>query len=195
MRSAKRGTEILLYCCRMGKLNFFREVSVILDWLDGKLDWSIFAVVIPIGGVGIILLSLLTFAWEFDLPTSPVWQVGLFHLALALLLSITFVVASRRPFSFSGGFRWFTITVSVLVPAAVFVGSWLVNGPYEGFRDDRIFNGVVASVSGFMLVWMSTIFPYTAVVFGRKLIRSRRDGVSHWATWAGCTPVIVTRSR
>ena len=195
LRSAKRGTEILLYCCRMGKLNFFREVSVILDWLDGKLDWSIFAVVIPIGGVGIILLSLLTFAWEFDLPTSPVWQVGLFHLALALLLSITFVVASRRPFSFSGGFRWFTITVSVLVPAAVFVGSWLVNGPYEGFRDDRIFNGVVASVSGFMLVWMSTIFPYTAVVFGRKLIRSRRDGVSHWATWAGCTPVIVTRSR
>ena len=179
MGSAKRGTEILLYCCRMGKLNFFREVSVILDWLDHKLDWSIFAVVIPIGSVGIILLSLLTFAWEFDLPTSPVWQVGLFHLALALLLSITFVVASRRPFSFSRGFRWFTITVSVLVPAAVFFGSWLVNGPYEGFRDDRIFNGVVTSVSGFMLVWMSTIFPYTAVVFRRKLIRSRRDGVPH----------------
>ena len=134
LRSAKRGTEILLYCCRMGKLNFFREVSVILDWLDGKLDWSIFAVVIPIGGVGIILLSLLTFAWEFDLPTSPVRQVGIFHLALTLLLSITFVVASRRPFSFSRGFRWFTMTVSVLVPTAVFVGSWLVNGPYEGFR-------------------------------------------------------------
>ena len=35
------------------------------------------------------------------------------------------------------------MTVSVLVPTAVFVGSWLVNGPYEGFRDDRIFNGVV----------------------------------------------------
>ena len=179
MRSAKRDTEILLYCCRMGKLNFFREVSVILDWLDGKLDWSIFTVVIPISGVGIILLSLLTFAWEFNLPTSPVWQVGIFHLALILLLSITFVVASRRPFSFSGGFRWFTMTVSVLVPAAVFFGSWLVNGPYEGFRDDRIFNGVVASVSGFMLIWMSTIFPYTAVVFGRKLIRSRRDGFPH----------------
>ena len=179
MRSAKRRTEILLYCCRMGKLNFFREISVVLDWLDGKLDWSIFAVVIPISGVGIILLSLLTFAWEFNLTTSPVWQVGIFHLALALLLSITLVVASRRPFSFSRGFRWFTMTVSVLVPTAVFVGSWLVNGPYEGFRDDRIFNGVVASVSGFMLVWMSTIFPYTAVVFGRKLIRSQRDRVPH----------------
>ena len=130
----------------MGKLNFFKEVSVILDWLDGRLDWSIFAVVIPISGVGIILLSLLTFAWEFDLPTSPAWQVGIFHLALALLLSITFAVASRRPFSFSGGFRWFTMTASVLVPAAVFFGSWLVNGPYEGFWDDQIFNGVVASV-------------------------------------------------
>ena len=179
MRSAKRGTEILLYCCRMGKLNFFREVSVVLDWLDGKLDWSIFAVVIPIGAVAMLLMGLLTFAWEFELAMSPAWQVGIFHLALALLLSITFVVASRRPFSFSRGFRWFTMTVSVLVPTAVFVGSWLVNGPYEGFRDDRIFNGVVASVSGFMLVWMSAIFPYIAVVLGRKLIRSRRDGVPH----------------
>ena len=99
--------------------------------------------VIPISSVGIILLSLLTFAWEFDLPTSTVWQVGIFHLALALLLSISLVVASRRPFSFSRGFRRFTMTVSVLVPAAVFVGSWLVNGP--GFRDNRIFNRVVAS--------------------------------------------------
>ena len=119
MRSAKRGTEILLYCCRMGKLKFFREVSVILDWLDGKLDWSIFAVVIPIGAVAMLLMGLLTFAWEFELAMSPAWQVGIFHLALALLLSITFVVASRRPFSFSRGFRWFTMTVSVLVPTAV----------------------------------------------------------------------------
>ena len=168
-----------LYYCRMGKLNLFREVRVILDRLDGTLDWSTFAVVIPISGVSIILMSVLTFAWEFNLPTSPVWQVGIFHLALVLLLSITFIVASRQPFSFSGGFRWFTMTVSVLVPAAVFFGSWLVNGPYEGFRDDRIFYGVVTSVSGFMLVWMSTIFPYTAFVFGRRLIRSRRDGVPH----------------
>ena len=67
MRSAKRGTEILLYCCRMGKLKFFREVSVILDWLDGKLDWSIFAVVIPIGAAAMLLMGLLTFVWEFDL--------------------------------------------------------------------------------------------------------------------------------
>ena len=80
MRSAKRGTEILLYCCRMGKLNFFREVSVVLDWLDGKLDWSIFAVVIPIGAVAMLLMGLLTFAWEFELAMSPAWQVGIFHL-------------------------------------------------------------------------------------------------------------------
>ena len=119
MRSAKRGTEILLYRCRMGKLKFFREVSVILDWLDGKLDWSIFAVVIPIGAAAMLLMGLLTFVWEFDLAVSPAWQVGIFHLALVLLLSITFVVASRRPFSFSGGFRWFTMTVSLLIPAAV----------------------------------------------------------------------------
>ena len=78
LRSAKRGTEILLYCCRMGKLKFFRDVSVILDWLDGKLDWSIFAVVIPIGATAMLLMGLLTFVWEFDLAVSPAWQVGIF---------------------------------------------------------------------------------------------------------------------
>ena len=146
-------------------------------WVDGKLNWSIFVVVIPIYGAGMLLLSLLAFFWEFDLSTSPAWQVGIFNLVLALLLFVTFVVASRRPFNFSGGFRSFTMAMAVLVPAAVFFGSWLVNGPYEGFRDDRIFNGVVASVSGFMLVWMSAIFPYTAFVFGRAFWRCRRNGV------------------
>ena len=110
-------------------------------WVDGKLNWSIFAVVIPIGGVAMLLLSLLAFCWEFDLSTSSVWQVGVFHLTLALLLSLTFVIASRRPFSFSGGFRGFTMAMAVLVPVAFFGGSWALNGPFEGFRTSVFSHG------------------------------------------------------
>ena len=148
-------------------------------WVDGKLNWSIFAVVIPIGGAVLLLLGLLAFLWEFNLSTSPVWQVSVFHLALVLLLSLTFVAASRRPFSFSGGFRGFTMAMAVLVPVALFGGSWVLNGPFEGFRDERIFTWVTVSVAGFMVAWMCTIFPYTVLVFGRALWRCRRNGVPY----------------
>ena len=103
-------------------------------WFDGNLDWSIFALVVPMGGAAMLFLSLLAFLWEFDLSTSPVWQVGVYHLALALPVFMTFVVASRRPFSFSGGFRRFTMGAAVLVPVALFGGSWALNGPFDGFR-------------------------------------------------------------
>ena len=149
------------------------------SWFDGKLHWSIFGVVIPIGGTGIALVSLLALAWQFDLSTSPAWQVGIFHLALFLLLSVTFVLASRRPFSFSVGFRRFTIALAAMVPVGVFLEIWLVNGPYDGFRDDRIFYGVVGSMVAFMLAWTGTIFPYTAFMFGRALWRRRRGGVQY----------------
>ena len=148
-------------------------------WFDGKLNWSIFALVVLMGGAAMLFLSLLAFLWEFDLSISPVWQVGVYHLALALPVFMTFVVASRRPFSFSGGFRRFTMGAAVLVPAALFGGSWALNGPFDGFRDERIFTWVTVSVVCFMLVWMGAIFPYTALVFGRALWRCRRDGVPY----------------
>ena len=149
------------------------------SWVDGKLDWSIFPVAISIGAAAVFLVSLLDFVFEFDLAASPVWQVGVFHLALALLFSMTLVVASRRPVDSSVGFRRFTMAMAVLVPMALFGGDWVLNGPLEGFRDERIFTWVTVSVFGFMLVWLGTIFPYTAFVFGRSLWRRRRDGVPY----------------
>ena len=149
------------------------------SWVDGKLDWSIFGVVISIGAVAMLLMGLLVFVWEFDLVVSPAWQVGIFHLALALLFSLTFVVASRQPFGFSAGFRRFTLSIAVLVPTVVFGLSWVLIGPLEGFRDERIFTWVTVSVACFMLVWMSTIFPYIAFVLGRALWRCRRDGIPY----------------
>ena len=75
-------------------IEFPLEVSAMPSWVDGKLDWSIFPVAISIGAAAVFLVSLLDFVFEFDLAASPVWQVGVFHLALALLFSMTLVVAS-----------------------------------------------------------------------------------------------------
>ena len=145
---------------------------------DGEFGWSTIGMLVLIGGIGAGLVCLLWDVWKFDRGTSPAWQVGVHHLALALLFAMTFVFASRRPFAFSVGFRRFTLTVWVLVPVLFFCWSWLVNGPYEGVRDDRIFHWVVASVSAFILLWMATTFPYTVFVLWR-----RRDELPHGA---GC---------
>ena len=136
--------------------------------LDGEFGWSTIGMLVLIGGMDAGLVCLLWDVWKFDRGTSPAWQVGVYYLALALLFAMTFVFASRRPFAFSIGFRRFTLAVWVLVPVLLFCWSWLVNGPYEGVRDDRIFHLVVASVSGFMLLWMATTFPYTVFALWRR---------------------------
>ena len=46
---------------------------------------------------------------------------------------MTLVVASRRPFDFSLGFRRFTMAMAVLVPVAFFGGGWVLNGPWRVF--------------------------------------------------------------
>lgn len=156
-------------------------------WCNGRLEWSaMLAVVLP-GVAGVALLGLLALAWQFELASSPGWQVGIFHLASLLLLSTMFVLASRRPFGFSVGFRGFTLALALVVPASVLVWSWLAGGLYEGLRDDRIFYDAVVSVAAFMLVWVGTIFPYTVFVFGMALWRCRREGVPYRGGVVRCT--------
>ena len=57
-------------------IEFPLGVSAMPSWVDGKLDWSIFPVVISIGAAALFLVSVLDFVCEFDLAASPVWQVG-----------------------------------------------------------------------------------------------------------------------
>ena len=80
-----------------------------LDRLDLRNDWSAFGLWVFIGTVVMVLATLLTFVWEFDVRTSPAWQVGVYYLMLVLFLSRSFVVASWRPFPFGewyAGRRW-----------------------------------------------------------------------------------------
>ena len=96
---------------------------------------------------------------------------------LALLLSVTFIVASFPPLCLGQRLRWFLVGLALLVPVVVFFTGWILTGPYSGFRDDRIFNLVVVSVSGFMLIWMFITFPLGGFLFVRDLVRLRHRGV------------------
>ena len=141
-----------------------------LSRLDWRNNWSALWLAIFIGAVVFFLVTLLAFVWEFDVNTSPAWQVGVYYLMLALFLSLTFVFASQRPFPFAEWFRRAALALAVLVPAAVFAGGWVIGGAYVGFRDERTFYLVVVSVSSFLLIWITTAFPYAAFVLGKALV-------------------------
>ena len=146
-------------------------------------NWFTFGLVIFIGTVIMVLATLLTFVWKFDVHTSPVWQVVVYHLMLALLLSLTFLVASRRLFPFDEWFRRGMLALAVLLPVAVFVGGWVTGGAYMGFRDERTFDLMVLSVSSFVFIWITIAFPYAIFVFGKALFRYwRRGELPDWDT-------------
>ena len=144
-----------------------------LDRFRWQHGWSVFAVAIPIASV-VILISLLTFAWGFDVETSPARQLGVHYLMLALLLAMTFVMASYRLSGFGERFLGAMLLAAVLAPVAVFAAHWVVGGPYGGFRDPRIFEVVVTSVSSFVLIWVSAVFPRSFFMLGRDLVQTWR---------------------
>ena len=148
------------------------------SWLDGDLGWSIFAVIIPIGAVAILLMSFLENVCRFDLRTSPAWQAGIFHLTLLLMLSMTFVIASRQPLSQSRGLRRFAIAMAVLIPAVHLAGIWVMSGPPQGFRDERIFVWATVSVAGFTAAWLITAILHAAFLPAKSLWRRRQSGAT-----------------
>ena len=143
------------------------------DLVSLQSGWLAFGLAVLIGALFFLLIFL-----GFDLATSPAWQVGIYHGMLALLLLVTFVVASFPPLFLGQRLRWFLVGLALLVPVVVFSAGWILTGPYSGFRDDRIFNLVVVSVSGFMLIWMFIIFPLCGFLCVRELVCVRRRGVS-----------------
>ena len=147
-----------------------------LDRFDWSDNWCAFGWALFVGAVVTALAALLVFPWGFDLHTSPAWQVGVHHLMLALFLSLTFVLASRRPFCFGEGFRRGMLALAVLMPVAVFAVDWTVGGPYTGLRDERIFDLAVVSAASFVLLWATIVGPYTAFVFSQALVRYWRHG-------------------
>ena len=148
-----------------------------LDLFNWKFrSATLFVVAFFIAAAVVVLLTLLTFAWGFDLGTSPTWQVVAYHVMLTLLFSLTLVMASCRPFSYGEWFPGVMVAMALVVPAVVFAVSWITGGSYLGFRDPRIFQAVAISVSTYAIIWALAAFPYSFYLLVRDLSRAWRHG-------------------
>ena len=76
-----------------------------LGRINRKFGVTLFAVTLLIAVVVVVLLTVLTLAWGFDLGTSSTWQVVSYHVMLALLFSLTLAMASYRPLRTGNGSR------------------------------------------------------------------------------------------
>ena len=152
-----------------------------LDRPDWGNNWSALGLAVFTGTVTAVVVALLVFVLEFDVRTSPAWQVWVHHLMLVQYLSLTFILASWRPFYLGKRFCRGMLVLTVLMPVTVFAGGWVTGGTYLGFRDERFFDLAVVSASSFALIWGTIVFPYSAFVFSKALARYWRHGeVPDW---------------
>ncbi len=147
-----------------------------LDRPDWGNNWSALELAAFTGTLVTVVVAVLVFILEFDVRTSPAWQVWVHHLMLVLYLSLTFILASWRPFCFGKRFCRGMLVLAVLMPVTVFAGGWVTGGAYLGFRDERFFDLAVVSASSFALIWGTIVFPYSAFVFSKDLARYWRHG-------------------
>ena len=90
---------------------------------------------------------------------------------LVLFLSLTLVLAAYRPLCFGQWFLGVMLALAVVVPVVVFTAIWVLDGPFLGFRDGRIFQAVVTSASSFVFIWAATVFPYYFFLLGKCVVR------------------------
>ena len=75
---------------------------------------------------------------DFDLESSPSWQVGLHYLLLLSLLLGPFVLVVQGRLPHLGRFDWAMLGLVALILAGVLALGWYRSGPYTDFRDARV---------------------------------------------------------
>ena len=63
------------------------------------------------------------------------------------------------------------LAVALVVPAVVFAVIWATGEAHLGFRDPRIAQAVVISVSTYVIIWGLTVFPHSLFLLVRDLSR------------------------
>ena len=136
--------------------------------------WFPFFLVLLIGVLVMALVFLLVFLLEFNFETSPAWQVGVYHLMLALLFFVTFVAGFHQPQGFGVRYRRMMLALAGLTPVVIFILGWVLGGAYSGFRDPRLFDTTVVSVFTFLFLWMVIALPYSWYLLVRVFFRRWR---------------------
>ena len=89
---------------------------------------------------GLVLILTLAFSYflDFDLESSPGWQVGFHYLLLLFLLPGPFVLVVQGRLPHLGRFDWAVLGLVALILAGVLALGWYRSGPYTDFRDASV---------------------------------------------------------
>ena len=134
------------------------------------------------------LFGLLFWVFRFDLGVSPSWQVLAYYLMLLLFSLSALGLVAPDGFRRMGWFGWMMAVLLPVVLVSVLAVGWLHAGPYEGYRDPRLFPMTVVSVAlfsiihlfslGFMIL-VRTFFNYLYPGFERRRLGSSEPGSLH----------------
>ena len=104
-------------------------------------------------GATLALASFLAIGLRFDPSDSPVWQFGPYLLMLAFLLVATSALGMLPAFLWLGRLRCILPLLVFLILGALVTWGWMQSGPYNGFRDARLFPTVLrASAASVMVI-------------------------------------------
>ena len=88
-----------------------------------------------------------------------------------LALFTTFVLAAQPRSCLGEGFRRAMLVLAIGLPVVVFSVSWVMNGAYEGVRDERFFGVVMVSAMSFVFLWGVAALVRVTFVLGRELFQ------------------------
>jgi hypothetical protein len=134
------------------------------------------------------LFGLLFWVFRFDLEVSPSWQVLAYYLMLLLFLLSALGLVAPDGFGRMGWFGWMMAVLLPVVLVSVLVIGWLHGGPYEGYRDPRLFPLAVVSVALFAIIHLfffgftilvRTVLNYVYPGFERRRLGSSEPGSFH----------------
>ena len=134
--------------------------------------------------VAVIVLALSVIP-KSEFEDSTGWRLGVYYLAMFLLLLLTFIVGFHRPPGLGTGYMRAVLVLAGLTPVVVFTLGWALGGGYSDLRDPRIFRMTVISVLSFLSLWMAVAFPYSFYLLGRIVFR-------HWRG-SGADGAVISR--
>ncbi len=99
-------------------------------------------------------LLALDHAADFDVSTSPAWQLGFYYSLFGSLSLLVYRAAAYLFFPRVVGWRWLCLGLVALVMAGVFGLGFLYEGAYPGLRNDRLgdLQGLFAVASPFAVI-------------------------------------------
>ena len=120
--------------------------------------WQLPFMMATLGCAALILNWLLPHVLDFSLAVSSAWQVVLHHLAIAVLVSLSFSVFFSGPSAPLRRVRVFMVVAAVGAPSLLFLHAWVRLGWFDGYRDPLFVGHLYFMAALIILLWSLPAF-------------------------------------